>query len=125
VTQYSRQLVANLSIGIAIVDREHASGPRKKQVVVGDVHYEIRVVILSDGMYRASWSCSACGEDGPWAPLSADPEQAMTSAMVGIEVHHSFVHGVRPPMTTRPNYQSRRRLHTDEPAVDERRTDET
>jgi len=66
--------------------------PRIKQVSLGDVTYEIAVNKLAGGMYRANWTCSACDEEGAWAPLSADPAQAVQIAKLGLEVHHSMLH---------------------------------
>jgi hypothetical protein len=66
--------------------------PRLKHVELGDVMYEIAVNKLAGGMYRANWTCSACAEEGAWAPLSADPAQAVQIAKLGLEVHHSMLH---------------------------------
>jgi hypothetical protein len=59
---------------------------------MGDVTYEIAVNKLVGGMYRANWICSACNEEGAWAPISGDPAQAVQIAKLGVEVHHSMLH---------------------------------
>jgi hypothetical protein len=64
----------------------------KKHVVLDGVSYDITVSIVSDGIYRADWTCSECGEEGAWSPLSGDPIQAVELAKVGLEVHHAFLH---------------------------------
>jgi hypothetical protein len=90
-------------VGIVAVDGPEGSLIR--QISMGDVVYDISVKRFSEGMHRAIWTCSACKEEGAWAPISADPEQAFQSAIVGLEVHHNFVHGpskTNPPHTRRP-----------------------
>ena len=64
----------------------------KKQLILGGVTYDITVSVVSNGMYRAEWTCSECVEKGVWAPLSGDPTNAAELAKLGIEVHHSFLH---------------------------------
>jgi len=65
----------------------------KKQVVLNGIKYEIDVRPFSGGMYQACWRCSACDEDGAWAPVSGDRCQAIELAEAGLEVHHAFLHG--------------------------------
>jgi hypothetical protein len=75
-----------------------------KQIAMGDIVYDITVKRFSEGIHRATWTCSACKEEGAWAPVSADPAQALASASIGIDVHHAFVHGaskLNPPHSTR------------------------
>ena len=64
----------------------------KKQVNLDGVRYDITVSTVSDGIYRATWKCSECHEEGAWSPLSGDPVQAVHMAQVGIQVHHSLLH---------------------------------
>jgi len=68
----------------------------KKQIVIGGVTYHITISRLSAEIYRADWTCSECGEDGAWSPLSGDPLQAAKLAKVGLQVHHSLLHQHRP-----------------------------
>jgi hypothetical protein len=68
------------------------SQPAHKQVILDGIKYNIHVTSLSGGMFRAEWKCAACSEDGAWAPISADSQQAIDLAKLGIGVHHAFVH---------------------------------
>ena len=73
-----------------------------KQVVLDDVKYDIIVKPFSDEIYQASWRCSACHEDGAWAPLSGDAHQAVELAISGLEAHHGFLHGRARMSRSRP-----------------------
>ena len=66
---------------------------KTKHVEIGGVRYEITVVPYTEHMYRATWFCLVCDEEGAWAPVSLEVAQAIESATVGVEVHHSFCHG--------------------------------
>ena len=66
--------------------------PALKQVILDGIKYDIHVISLSGGMFRAEWKCTACSEDGAWAPISADSQQAIDLAKLSIGVHHTFVH---------------------------------
>ena len=66
-----------------------------RQFAIGDVRYDITVNEFSENMHRATWTCSTCKEQGAWAPISANPGQAIESAIMGIEMHHSFAHGIQ------------------------------
>jgi hypothetical protein len=79
--------------GYAIVAASDTDRSITKQVVFNDIKYDIIVKPFSSGMYQASWRCSACREDGAWAPISADPRNALELALAGLEAHHGFVHG--------------------------------
>ena len=68
-------------------------GSIKKQVILDGVRYDITVKPFSGAMFQANWHCSTCKEDGPWAPISGDKEQAVESAVAGLEVHHALLHG--------------------------------
>lgn len=70
----------------------NSSRSANKQFIIGGVRYSIAVTKISGNMYRASWSCSECKEEGAWAPLSADPKQAVEMARFGLEAHHTFLH---------------------------------
>ena len=75
-----------------------------RQFEIGDVRYDITVKPFSEGTYRATWTCTSCNEEGAWAPVSANPGQAAESAIVGLQIHHTFVHGAsktNPPHSTR------------------------
>ena len=65
----------------------------KKQVELDGVRYDITVSSVSEGIFRADWTCSKCNEEGACSPLSGDPIQAVALAKVGLEVHHAFLHG--------------------------------
>jgi hypothetical protein len=75
-----------------------------RQFAIGDVRYDITVKPFSEGTFRATWICTSCNEEGAWAPVSADPGQAAESAIVGLQIHHTFVHRAsktNPPHSTR------------------------
>ena len=91
-------------IPITAKTSETIEGPRIKQISLGDVTYEIAVSRLPGGMDRANWTCSACEEEGAWAPLSADPAQVVQIAKLGLEVHHSILH--HNGMAVRPTRRS-------------------
>jgi hypothetical protein len=74
------------------VSTQFTNRPAIKQLNIGGVRYSITVTKVSDEMYRASWSCTECKEVGAWAPLSADPKQAVEMARFGLEAHHTFLH---------------------------------
>ena len=67
-----------------------------KRLTLGGVTYNVAVQELPDGMYRATWYCSACDEEGAWAPLSMEINQAVDLARLALEVHHGFLHGLVP-----------------------------
>ena len=90
--------------------------PRKHQVILAGVRYDITVSQFSNKIYRASWTCSKCNEQGPWAPLSAEPKQAAAMAKVALEVHHAFVHQHGPWMAQKPNKLSGERHAQEKPA---------
>jgi hypothetical protein len=69
---------------------------KSKRLTLGDVTYNIVVHELPDGMYRATWYCSTCNEEGAWAPMSREGRQAADLARLALEVHHSFLHGQVP-----------------------------
>jgi hypothetical protein len=72
----------------------HDTGPkrtRRKQVVLGDVRYEITVSPF-DQNHRAEWRCERCGKTGAWAPISDSADGAFELAKLALEIHHSLVH---------------------------------
>jgi len=87
-----RLMVGPARFEIAAVSPSNQERHSSKQFTLGDVTYDIHVKVASNGMYRAEWTCSECGETGAWAPLSGDPTKAAELAKLGMEVHHSFLH---------------------------------
>ncbi len=77
---------------IAAVSMKDKNQHSRKQFRLDDVTYDVAVNVVSNGMFQAEWTCSACGEKGAWAPLSGDPTNAAELAKIGLEVHHSFLH---------------------------------
>ena len=66
---------------------------KTKHLDIDGVRYEITARHYDQEMYRATWTCMACREEGAWAPVSREVTQAVQSAAVGIRLHHSFCHG--------------------------------
>jgi hypothetical protein len=63
-----------------------------KQIAWGGITYDICIKQFASGLKRAEWRCSECDEDGSWAPVSADANEALKLAKVCIGVHHSLLH---------------------------------
>ena len=65
---------------------------RVKQIELDGIEYQITVIPIFDGMFRASWVCPTCDEKGAWEPLSGDPVQAIEMAKVALRMHHTILH---------------------------------
>jgi hypothetical protein len=78
--------------GKVFVSSQFTTRLATKQLNIDGLRYNITVRKVSEEMYRASWSCTQCKEEGAWAPLSADPKQAVEMARFGLEAHHTFLH---------------------------------
>lgn len=72
----------------------NSNGHLRKRLQLGDVRYEVSVSSAGEnGLFRATWFCSECAENGTWSPLGADSAELIGQAEIGVRVHHTIYHG--------------------------------
>jgi hypothetical protein len=68
---------------------------RLKQMEIDGFRYDI-CISQRGPLFRAAWVCATCCEQGAWAPVSANAEQASELAQIGLRSHHCLVHQASP-----------------------------
>jgi hypothetical protein len=77
----------------ALVETCKTHWTQKKRMELDGIRYEICAFESADATFRATWACGECQEKGAWVPISADAQEIMRQAEIGVRVHHALVHG--------------------------------
>ncbi len=77
---------------MATVEAIRSVWMQRTQLTLDKVRYDINVSGPTDGLFRATWFCSACNESGPTTPVSSEAKDVCMEAMIGVCFHHSLFH---------------------------------
>jgi hypothetical protein len=69
-----------------------------QQVQWDQVEYDTSVVQCDTELFRATWICCECHEEGVLEPVASTAAEAIVLAKIGVSVHHALLHqrGSRP-----------------------------